>query len=311
MLKGFSTALAALTAAAICVPSLGLTHTAKATRPTNQLTTADAPIILDAGHGGADRGASHNGIHESHIALHITKLVGAELTQLGHHVEYTRQGDEWLPLERRAQIANSLRGRLFVSIHLNSSTDPRAHGKEIYFQNQVPVDEESMFLANRENLTENLTDNQGSRVTSNGVTDQIHPDLSSRTRASQLREAEEALVPPLQAMSPDIKNDVQNIVEDLNRSARVRSSSKLAIRLLKQVALTSTKTESTAASTARRSIRQAPFFLLSHVAMPSVLVEVGYLSHPAEAARLKQEAYQQSLAKTIATGIHKSLTEIK
>ena len=43
----------------------------------------------------------------------------------------------------------------------------------------------------------------------------------------------------------------------------------------------------------------------SHVAMPSVLVEVGFLSHKREGVRLKQEAYQTALAESLASGIRK------
>jgi N-acetylmuramoyl-L-alanine amidase len=48
-------------------------------------------------------------------------------------------------------LAKTKKADLFLSIHVNSNPDSKAHGAEFYFQNQLPPDEESMFLAHREN----------------------------------------------------------------------------------------------------------------------------------------------------------------
>ncbi len=268
-------------------------------------------IILDAGHGGHDRGASQDGVFESEIALKITKLVGQKLEDAGHRVLYTRTKDEWLSLEKRAHIANRARGDLFVSIHLNSSEDPRAKGKEFYFQNQVPVDEEALFLANRENAgSENQADSEhSSHVAKHEKASEADNDNSSatgadRTQLSGLRQAEAARTPEITYEDPRVRRDLKNILEDLDRSARVRASSELAVALFEEW-----KIADPAVRSSSRAIRQAPFFLVSHVAMPSVLVEVGFLSHKREGEKLTQAPYQERLARAISEGIRKNMAE--
>jgi N-acetylmuramoyl-L-alanine amidase len=54
-------------------------------------------------------------------------------------------------LNDRAKLAKTKKADLFVSIHVNSNPDNKAHGAEFYFQNQLPPDEESMLLAHQEN----------------------------------------------------------------------------------------------------------------------------------------------------------------
>src|SRR5690606_10272779 len=108
-------------------------------------------VILDPGHGGSDLGARYHGVIESEIVLKISKMVR---DQLKYHDEIkvllTREGNQFLTLEARADFAHAQKGDLFLSIHCNSSSDSRARGTEIYFQNQLPPDEESLFLAHLE-----------------------------------------------------------------------------------------------------------------------------------------------------------------
>ncbi|MCP3103826.1 N-acetylmuramoyl-L-alanine amidase [Myxococcus sp. K15C18031901] len=54
---------------------------------------------------------------------------------------------------------------------------------------------------------------------------------------------------------------------------------------------------------ADRGVQQAPFFVLSGVECPAVLVEVGYISHPEEGVRLAREDYQEKLAEAISEGV--------
>lgn len=260
-------------------------------------------IVLDAGHGGHDRGASHGNVYESEIALKIARLVGEKLEASGHKVLYTRTKDEWVSLEKRAQIANQARGDLFVSIHLNSSEDPRAKGKEFYFQNQVPVDEEALFLANRENQTEPDHDHH-SEVSKHENAGDGALAGADRVQVSGIRQAEAARIPAIEHDDPRVRRDLKNILEDLDRSARVRASSELAIHLFEEW-----KSAEPTVRTSSRAIRQAPFFLVSHVAMPSVLVEVGFLSHKREGEKLNSISYQERLANAISEGIRKNIAQ--
>jgi N-acetylmuramoyl-L-alanine amidase len=58
-----------------------------------------------------------------------------------------------------------------------------------------------------------------------------------------------------------------------------------------------------------RGVKQAPFSVLTGATMPAILVEVGFLSNPTEAARLAEPDHQQALARAIATGIDAFLRE--
>lgn len=270
-------------------------------------TESKIVVVLDPGHGGHDVGASNDEAMESEIALKITKLVGDRLKKAGLKVIYTREKDESVSLEQRALIANRAKADLFISIHLNSSTDPRAHGKEFYFQNQVPADEEALFLANRENNrigAPNIATNTISALSGHQHRESATNDFNAdRTALAGLRVAEASRLPEVNIEDSRVRHDVKSILEDLDRSARVKFSSELAIQLSNEW----NKAAPLAGvhKTSSRAVRQAPFFLVSHVAMPSVLVEVGFLSHKKEGARLRQEAYQIALADSLASGIRK------
>ena len=241
-------------------------------------------IVIDPGHGGHDKGASKSGANESSIALAISKQLTERLQKSGYKVLLTRAKDESVSLEKRAAIANEAGADLLVSIHLNSSTDARAQGKEFYFQNQLAVDEEALFLANRENH-----EHEDSSALS------VNPG-QERVQKSGLRSAEAARLPQLNIANAGVRTDVRNIIEDLDRSARVRRSSELAKIFHREWNVVSGQSSA-------RGIRQAPFFLVSNVAMPSVLVEVGFLSHAKEGARLQKAEFQASLADSLANGI--------
>lgn len=83
------------------------------------------------------------------------------------------------------------------------------------------------------------------------------------------------------------KNDVAAIVSDLNRQSRILSSLRFS-----QVLSTTLRP----ATDAHVTIKQAPLFVVSKAKMPSVLVEIGFITHASEAKRLESEAYQNDLA---------------
>src|SRR5215469_3613321 len=94
-------------------------------------------IVLDAGHGGWDLGTvGRKGLLEKDLTLDITERVGTLLEEnLRAQVTYTRTDDSYLPLEKRAEIANLARADLFVSVHANYSDLATARGVETYYTN--------------------------------------------------------------------------------------------------------------------------------------------------------------------------------
>lgn len=78
-------------------------------------------IIIDAGHGGANPGAVHEGRKESDDALKLALAVGELLKNAGFDIVYTREGDVTQSVGEKAKIANASGADLFVSIHRNSA----------------------------------------------------------------------------------------------------------------------------------------------------------------------------------------------
>lgn len=88
-------------------------------------------IVLDAGHGGADSGATYNGRLEKDDTLRLTLAVGDILEKNGFPVIYTRTTDVYDTPIQKVRIANENNGDYFVSIHRNSSPQPNTyHGVE-------------------------------------------------------------------------------------------------------------------------------------------------------------------------------------
>jgi len=94
-------------------------------------------IVIDAGHGGKDAGAiGVNGVKEKDvnlgIALELGKLINNQMKDV--KVVFTRKDDTFVDLYKRGKIANEQNGKLFISIHCNSTpkkpTD--ANGFEVY-----------------------------------------------------------------------------------------------------------------------------------------------------------------------------------
>jgi N-acetylmuramoyl-L-alanine amidase len=110
-------------------------------------------IVIDPGHGGHDPGAiGPNGLYEKDvvldIALKVRDIIKREYPT--YEVILTRSSDVFIPLDKRAAIANKEDADLFVSIHTNASTNRLARGIETFILNWTD-DEESMKVAAREN----------------------------------------------------------------------------------------------------------------------------------------------------------------
>ena len=116
-------------------------------------------IVLDAGHGGKDPGTSgRRGTKEKDIALDIVKRIGMLLeknTKL--KVIYTRREDVFIPLWKRTKIANESNGKMFISVHLNSSPNKTAYGFETYLL-RPGMTEDAIEVAFRENEVIKLED---------------------------------------------------------------------------------------------------------------------------------------------------------
>ena len=91
-------------------------------------------VVLDAGHGGKDAGATAVAVQEKDITLDIGDRLRALLEARGFEVVITRNTDSTVPLRERARLANESRGDIFVSIHVNAIVKYTAsYGVETYY----------------------------------------------------------------------------------------------------------------------------------------------------------------------------------
>ena len=220
-------------------------------------------IVLDPGHGGHDAGATRGKITESKIVLAISRHLQNYLeNDPRFRVTMTRETHEFLRLSTRAKKANQLGADLFLSIHANASPDRRARGLEVYFQNQLPPDEESMFLASLEQDGHKEDERYLERNELDGI-----------------------------ALPSQLNSDVKNMLKDMVRSHRIRESSVVAKNIVHHW--------SGSRKSLQHTILQAPFFVVSNVNMPSVLVEVGFVSNKSDIQKLTSRSYQRQIAQSL------------
>jgi N-acetylmuramoyl-L-alanine amidase len=145
--------------------SLSSTYTAESEKACTATSTKgvdkhilDYDVIIDIGHGGIDSGAIYDNIQEKHLNLAIGAKIYQQLKEKGYHVGVTRLHDYALSddstdtkiksrhlrdLYQRRMIAESLKPKVFISIHMNASSTRYANGPIILHQKQA----ESYLLA--------------------------------------------------------------------------------------------------------------------------------------------------------------------
>lgn len=96
-------------------------------------TLAAKTVIIDAGHGGKDKGAYWYGISEKTLTLDVAKKVEALLKQKNIKVLMTRRADKYVSIQDRASIANKHKNAIFVSIHFNAHTNSSVKGIETFY----------------------------------------------------------------------------------------------------------------------------------------------------------------------------------
>lgn len=220
----------------------------------------DFVVVLDAGHGGKDTGNRGNGYYEKHIALNITKIIGANLQKYkGVKVIYTRKDDRFIELKNRAKIANQADADLFISIHCDAFTSPKAYGAGTFVLG-LHRTKDNFRIAQKENSVIFLEENY--ETTYDGF------DPNNPESVISLLLMQETY----QGQSIEAANTIQkSFVSNLNRKDR--------------------------------TVKQAGFLVLRETYMPSVLVEVGFLTNKKEGQYLNSKKGQQEMATTITKAI--------
>jgi N-acetylmuramoyl-L-alanine amidase len=113
-------------------------------------------VVLDAGHGGKDYGATYHGNIEKKISLNTVLKVGEILSKEPNiEVIYTRKTDVFIELNERANIANKSKGHLFISMHCNANDNQAAAGNETYVMG-VTRNAANLEVAKKENAVVTL-----------------------------------------------------------------------------------------------------------------------------------------------------------
>jgi N-acetylmuramoyl-L-alanine amidase len=129
-----------------------------------QLGLGVSRVVIDAGHGGHDPGASAFDITEAEVVLDVAlQLEKLLLQQPGMEVVLTRRTNDFLSLDERTGMANRASADLFLSIHANASASPTAQGVETYFLN-FALNPQAEAVAARENAASGKTMNSLSGI---------------------------------------------------------------------------------------------------------------------------------------------------
>jgi len=125
-------------------------------RPIGTARAVRPRVVLDPGHGGTDPGMQSRWVQEEEVTLDVALRVRAELQKHGVDVVMTRETDRHLSpnkgadLDARSRLATNKNTSAYVSIHVNASVNPAAHGIETYYFGQ-PLGGQSRSVAVTEN----------------------------------------------------------------------------------------------------------------------------------------------------------------
>ncbi|CAM4188926.1 N-acetylmuramoyl-L-alanine amidase [Cytophagaceae bacterium 50C-KIRBA] len=227
-------------------------------------------ICLDAGHGGKDPGClGPKGAQEGKVTLKIILEVGKRLKSEfpDLKVVYTRDTDDFIELNERANIANRSRSDLFISVHCNAATNKAAYGTETYTMGLHKTDG-NLNVAKRENSV--ILQEKDYQTTYNGF---------------------------------DPSSPLAHIMMANYQSAFMASSVKFASKVEEQFAKVYNRKSF--------GVKQAGFLVIWRTAMPSVLIETGFLTNPEEEGYLNSEKGQSEVADAIIGAFKKYKEEIE
>ena len=115
-------------------------------------------VVIDAGHGGHDPGASGQGFREKDLVLGLAKSLRDEIvSQGGVRVALTRDDDRFLALGERFAMARALGADLFLSIHADSAgSEDQVEGASIYTLSNAASSQAAARFAARENAVDTI-----------------------------------------------------------------------------------------------------------------------------------------------------------
>ena len=219
-------------------------------------------VVLDPGHGGKDAGcvSRDRKTYEKNLTLSIARLLGQKITQAYPDVKvvYTRTTDKYVTLNDRAEIANRNHADLFISIHINSFSSSSPNGFSAHILGQSRDKNRDLFSYNM--------------------------DVCRRENSVIL--LEEDYSTKYQGFDPEDPESF--IFFNLMQNAFYEQSLLFAADVEKEL--------SKGPITHSRGISQDPFYVLWKTTMPAVLLELGFISNPADLKIMNSSAGREQLA---------------
>lgn len=221
----------------------------------------DLLVVIDAGHGGKDPGAvGSKGEQEKIVALQIAKLLAKRIdAQKGYKAKLVRTDDIFIPLRKRAEVAQKLDADLFISVHADAAPRLTASGASVFALSQNGATSSmARWMADRENDADSV---------GGGLNVKLHKD------------------DPM----------VAGVLLDMSMNATISTSLDLGHQVLSQL--------SGVARLHQSRVEQAGFAVLKSAAVPSILVETGFISNVNDCQRLHDTRHQRKIAEAIFAGV--------
>lgn len=227
-------------------------------------------VVIDPGHGGKDPGApgKTSKTSEKHLVLSVSKKLGDKIKQAYPDVKvvYTRSTDVFVELKERVNIAKRNKADLFISVHCNSNNSSQPYGASVH------------ILGPKSNNKKNQKD-------------YFAASQSVAQRENSVMLLEDDYKTSYQDFNPESAESV--ISNSLLWSANYGSSLMLAAEM-DQAFRKSPFRES-----GYTGIHQDIFYLLWATNMPSVLLELGFISNPSDYKYLSSADGQEKIAQRL------------
>lgn len=235
-------------------------------------TVATPPIkcvVIDAGHGGKDPGATNGKLLEKNVTLAVALKLGAKINAAYPNIKvvYTRKTDVFVPLQGRSEIANKADADIFISIHTNAAKNKEAYGTETFLMG-VDKSGANMAVAMRENDV---------------IT--YEADYSTTYQGYEPGSSESFIIFSL-----------------MNYAFQTQSLS-LASMVQKEFGAN--------LPTKNRGVKQAGYLVLWQTTMPSILTEIGFISHAEESKFLASDAGRDKIASLIAKALGNYINSVR
>ncbi|MEM6643809.1 MAG: N-acetylmuramoyl-L-alanine amidase [Bacteroidota bacterium] len=239
--------------------------------PAGNTKKESVKIVIDAGHGGRDPGTLGAYTKEKDIVFKVSMQVGKYIEENIEDVQviYTRKTDKSLRLKDRTTFANTHDADLFVSIHANSLPKDTSPAKK----NSIRGVEVYVMGAQNTNRALEVAKRENSVIL-------LEEDYEKN-------------------YDFDPQSEESYIIYNLAQSAYQENSLILASLIDDQLRQR--------AGRKSYGVKQSSLYVLWNTAMPSVLVEIGYLSNPKEEKELNDPEVQSY----IASGIYRAVKEYK